>query len=298
MNRVAHMLSKNISGTVKTGELMSRHTSFKIGGPADLFVEPLNTAELVTVLTCLREEGIPQFLLGNGTNLLVSDSGYRGAVVRLAGEFREFSFDSLMVNAGAAVKLAVLAKHACERGLGGLDFAAGIPGTVGGALVMNAGAHGSSFDKHLVDAVILTQNLEVHTLVPQQLGLSYRKSNLPFDSVVCCVRLKLESGDREELAISCRERLRFRGERQPRQPNAGSIFKNPPQDVAGRLIEAAGLKGRRVGGAMVSDKHANFIVNCGGAMASDVLALIEIVQNDVAKKFNVELELEIRLLGY
>lgn len=298
MKSVAHLLADNIAGTVKTGEPMSRHTSFKIGGPADLFVEPLTTAELITVLTCLRQEGIPHFILGNGTNLLVSDSGYRGAVLRLAGEFKESSIDNLMVNAGASVTLAVLAREACERGLGGLDFACGIPGTVGGALVMNAGAHGSSFDKQLVDAVILTQNLEVHTLVPQQLGLSYRKSNLPFDSVVCSVRLKLEAGDQQELARICREHLKFRSQRQPRQSNAGSIFKNPPQDVAGRLIEAAGLKGRKVGGAMISDVHANFIVNCGGALASDVLALIEMVQSDVAKLFNVELELEMRLLGY
>lgn len=297
MKQTAEKLAAQITGAVRTNEPLSRHTSFKIGGPADLFIEPETIAELVSVLTTLRQEGIPYFMLGNGTNLLVGDRGYRGAVIRLAGEFLCASFTGSNVQAGAGVLLARLAREACDRGLAGLEFAAGIPGTVGGALVMNAGAHGAAFGDVLADADILDGDLKLHTVPSGDLGLSYRKSQLSPDSVVCGVRLTLTAGDREKQARICREHLRFRQERQPRQPNAGSIFKNPPHDSAGRLIEAAGYKGRRAGGAMVSDLHANFIINSGDATAADVLALMDAVRTAVLQQFGINLEPEIRLLG-
>lgn len=298
MERIARELDSKISGPVRTGETLSRYTSFRIGGPADLYVEPATTDELVVVLATLRQEGIPCFVLGSGTNLLVSDSGYRGAVLRLGGQFCQYAINGLVVNAGAAVNLAMLANDACRRGLAGLEFAAGIPGSVGGALVMNAGAHGGAISDCLREAVLLDRSLALHTLASDALGLSYRQSSLPSDSIVCSVSLLLQPGDPVILERMRRQHLAFRRDRQPRQPNAGSIFKNPPGDGAGRLIEAAGLKGRRVGGAMISPQHANFFVNCGEATARDVFSLIDMTREEVANRFGVMLELEIRLLGY
>lgn len=298
MRKTAEKIAAQVSGIVRTDEVLSRHTSFKIGGPADLFVEPLTMTELVTVLSTLRQEEIPLYLLGSGTNLLVSDAGYRGAVVRLAGEFKQFVYGDCCVESGAAVPLARLASESSQRGLAGLDFAAGIPGTVGGALVMNAGAHGSAISDVLTEALILDEKLSLHSLAAGDLGLSYRKSNITSGSVVCRVKLRLSQGKREVELKKCGQHLRFRREHQPLQPNAGSIFKNPPHDSAGRLIEAAGLKGRRVGGAMISELHANFIVNCGNASAADVWFLLEMAREEVAKQFGINLELEIRLLGY
>ena len=298
MKKTAEKLASKISGIVRTEEALSRHTSFKIGGPADLFVEPVTMTELVTVLSILRQEGIAVYLLGSGTNLLVSDAGYRGAVVRLGGEFKQFEFEGYCVEAGAAVPLARLAGDAGQRGLAGLDFAAGIPGTVGGALVMNAGAHGSAISDVLKEAQILDEELSLHRFTAEELGLSYRKSNITSGAVVCRVKLQLLPGERELQAKNRGQYLCFRQERQPRQPNAGSIFKNPPHDSAGRLIEAAGLKGRRAGGAMISEMHANFIVNCGNACSADVWFLLETAREEVARQFGVKLELEICLLGY
>jgi UDP-N-acetylmuramate dehydrogenase len=298
MKEIAHKLTAKINGTVTSGELLSRHTSFKIGGPADLFVKPENSTELITVLKILQQESIPAYILGNGTNLLVSDAGYRGAVIRLAGQFTHVEYDGETVIAGAAVPLAKLAKNTCELGLAGLEFAAGIPGSLGGALVMNAGAHGSAVSNVLLEAKILDSKLQLQTFAAGDLGLSYRKSMIPSGSVVCAVKLGLQRGNREPLKETCRNHLAFRRERQPRQPNAGSIFKNPLRDNAGRLIEACGLKGHRAGGAAISELHANFIVNEGGAKASDVLSLIHLAQQEVAKQFGIQLELEIRLLGY
>ena len=297
MKDVAEIIAEKIA-TVRLQEPLSRHTSFKIGGPADLYLEAENVEQLVFALSCLRKHKIPYYVLGSGTNILVHDDGYRGAVIRLAGQFREFNFQQRLVTAGAAVPLAVLAQRAQELGLRGLEFAAGIPGSVGGALVMNAGAHGHALGELVLEAQILDSALTLHTYQPQDLGLSYRKSNIGPPQVVCAVKLQLAAGDRDELKRQSRDALTFRRNRQPRQPNAGSIFKNPPHDAAGRLIEAAGLKGQRVGGAAISDVHANFIVNEQNATAQDVMTLITKIQQEVWCQFGIELELEIRLLGY
>lgn len=298
MKKTAEKLAAQITGNVRTGEPLSRYTSLKIGGPAGLFIEPVSMSELVLVLSVLRQEDIPVYILGSGTNLLVSDAGYHGAVVRLAGEFKQFTFENNRVEAGAAVPLTRLARNACQRSLAGLDFAVGIPGTVGGALVMNAGAHAAAICDVLAEAQILDDKLKLHRVTAEDLGLSYRKSNIVSGSVVCSVKLQLLPGKREVQVKKCVQYLRFRQERQPHQPNAGSIFKNPPHDSAGRLIEAAGLKGRRAGGAMISELHANFIVNCGNANAAEVWFLLETAREEVARQFGIKLELEIRLLGY
>lgn len=297
MKQIAELLAAEISGPVKCHELLSRHTSFRIGGPADLYLQPQTTAELISALTLLRERDIPYFLLGRGTNILVTDSGFRGAVIRLDGDFVHFSYEGTVVTSGAAVPLARLARDACDRSLSGLEFATGIPGSVGGALFMNAGAHGRSTGDMLLDAEILDHTLKLHTFRAEELRLSYRTSGIDPGSIVCSARFSFFPGKREDIERKRREFENFRRSRQPRQPNAGSIFKNPPQDAAGRLIEAAGLKGLRSGGAKISEIHANFIVNCGDATAADVLTLIELAKETVRKKFCVSLILEIQVLG-
>lgn len=297
MKKIAELLAAGISGPVKCHEPLSRHTSFRIGGPADLYLQPRTTAELIFALTLLKEKGVPYFLLGSGTNILVTDSGFRGAVIRLAGDFVQFAYKGTVVKSGAAVPLARLAGDACDRDLSGLEFATGIPGSVGGALYMNAGAHGRATGDMLVDAVILDHTLSLHTFRAEELNLSYRTSGIEPGAIVCFARFSLSPGKREDIERKRREFMDFRRSRQPRQPNAGSIFKNPPQDAAGRLIEATGLKGHRSGGAKISEIHANFIVNCGNATATDVLTLIELVKETVHKKFGINLALEIQVLG-
>lgn len=297
MKQIAELLAAGISGPVKCHEPLSRHTSFRIGGPADLYLQPRTTAELISTLTLLREKGIPYFLLGSGTNVLVTDSGFRGAVISLDGDFAQFTYESTIVTSGAAVPLARLAGDACDRSLSGLEFATGIPGSVGGALFMNAGAHGRATGDILLDAEILDHTLSLHTFRAEELQLSYRASGIATGAIVCFARFSLSPGKREDIQRKRQEFFDFRRSRQPRQPNAGSIFKNPPQDAAGRLIDAAGLRGHRSGGAKISELHANFIVNCGNATATDVLTLIELAKEIVHKKFGISLALEIQVLG-
>jgi UDP-N-acetylmuramate dehydrogenase len=292
---VRQLVTLNIP--VRTSEPLARHTSFKVGGPAALFAEPRTVEELRAVLSLSREQRVPSFLLGGGTNLLVSDKGFPGVVIRLAGEFTTFYYQGLTVVCGAGVQLSALAMDACRKGFSNLEFAVGIPGTLGGALVMNAGAHGGETGRTVLEAHVLDRELQLQTLTGGQLSFVYRQGILPPGAIVCRVIIGLAIGRREEIQERCRRNFRFRRERQPRQPNAGSVFKNPPGQAAGRLLEEAGLKGLREGGAMISPLHANFIVNCGNATSADILALIERARGAVREKYGVDLELEIGLLG-
>lgn len=281
----------------RTSEPLAPHTSFKVGGPAALFAEPRTIDELRAVLSLCREQDVPSVILGGGTNLLISDKGFPGVVLRLAGEFNTFFYHGSTVDCGAGVQLSPLAVDACRRGLCNLEFAVGIPGTLGGALVMNAGAHGREIGRIVLEALVLDRYLLPQILSRQQLHFAYRQSDLPVGSIVCRVKLGLSHGQKEEIQEKCRQNFRLRREGQPRQPSAGSVFKNPPGHAAGRLLEEAGLKGQREGNAMISTIHANFIVNCGNATSADILALIKTARNAVREKYGVELELEIRLLG-
>jgi len=297
MEKIARLLQKKITGAVRTGEPLARHTSFRIGGPADLFVEPETMEELAAIVSVLRRERLPAFLLGNGTNLLVGDAGFRGVVIRLGRDFREFYCEGQTLVSGSAVLLSVLAREACRQGFTNLEFASGIPGTLGGALFMNAGAHGRSIGEFVLEATVLDPDCRVHTLGPEEIGFSYRESRLDPGTLICRAKLSLLPGSAEDIEEKRRKYSDFRAARQPRLPNAGSIFKNPPGDAAGRLLEAAGLKGLRVGGAVISEQHANFIVNCGSATARDVLELIDVARQSVKIKFGVELEMEIKVFG-
>ncbi len=291
---------------VLINETLSRHTSFRIGGPADLFVTVEDIRELCKVIALAREIGIPYFILGGGTNILVSDKGVRGLVV--ANRARNAWFgdgdreDILHAESGAS--LSHLARQAIRRSLGGLEWAVGIPGTVGGAIVGNAGAYSESMADVLWKVSVLDERGQVQSVGVGGLGLGYRTSRFKGpgireggQEVILSAEMALIYKPRRWMERMVEARMAQRKATQPSMPSAGSVFKNPPGDFAGRLIEAAGLKGHRVGDAWISEKHANFIVNLGWAKADDVRQLIELVQDTVWNRFKVRLELEIELVG-
>jgi UDP-N-acetylmuramate dehydrogenase len=287
---------------VRLGEPLGRHTSFRIGGPADVFIEVTSVPELVGILRASTEHATPVFFLGGGTNLLVSDRGARGVVVKLgkAFDFVEWqqTGEAPRLRVGAAVPFKRLVSQTVAEGLAGLEFGEGIPGTVGGGLLMNAGAFGGEIGR-VVDAIeVVTDRGVPMVLARDQLGFAYRRLDLPTRAIVTAVRLQLEHGEPAALAATIRDAKARRDRHQPKgHPNAGSIFKNPPGAPAGKLLEAVGLKGARLGNAMVSLRHANFIVNLGGARAADVKGLMDLAARVVRQRLGVELEPEVRLVG-
>jgi UDP-N-acetylmuramate dehydrogenase len=273
-------------------------TSFRIGGPADLFVAVEDETELMHAKAAAYRAGIPCFCLGAGTNLLVSDRGMRGLVVRLGDGFAKIKIDDAKVVAGAAAPFGTLVQEVVDRGLAGLEFGEGIPGTVGGGLVMNAGAFGGEIAKVVTLVHGVTESGEALALSKDDVKFAYRRTELPAHFIITRVDFELARGDRAQLTARVAELHAKRASRQPRGvPNAGSIFKNPPGNFAGKLLEGAGLKGTRLGGAAFSDQHANFIVNLGGAQAAEVRALIDMARNKVKEQSGVWLEPEVRLVG-
>jgi UDP-N-acetylmuramate dehydrogenase len=299
---VAGRLRQSFGERVRFGEPLRRHTSFRIGGPADVWVEVASAAEIWELQKLATRAGLPLVVLGIGTNVLVSDRGVRGIVVRLGREFGRFAWrdegERARVRAGAAAPFKKLVNEAAERGLGGLEFAEGIPGSIGGGLLMNAGAFGGEM-AGVVDAVVAVDPAEGECLLPRSaLRFGYRRFDLPAGLIVTHVDFTLLPADRDAVRARMAELKRRRDSRQPLgQPNAGSIFKNPPGEFAGRLIQAAGFKGRRVGDAMVSEQHANFIVNVGEARAADVKRLMDEIAEAVWRTRAVRLEPEIKLVG-
>jgi UDP-N-acetylmuramate dehydrogenase len=273
-------------------------TSFRIGGPADLFVNVEDETELMHAKAAAYRAGVPCFCLGAGTNLLVSDRGMRGLVVRLGVGFGKIKIDDAKVVAGAGAAFGALVEAVVGRGLEGLEFGEGIPGTVGGGLVMNAGAFGGEIAKVVTLVHGVTEAGDALALTKDDVKFAYRRTELPNHFIITRVDFELAHGDRERLMARVAELKAKRAMRQPRGvPNAGSIFKNPPGNFAGKLLEGAGLKGTRLGGAAFSDQHANFIVNLGGAQAADVRALIDMARNKVKEQSGVWLEPEVRLVG-
>ena len=295
--------------SAKFDEPLRRYTAWKIGGPADALLEPTDADELIKAIETARENGVPVTVLGGGTNVLVRDGGIRGLTIRLAKSLTKVEINSLHVTADAGVLYPVLANTTAARGLAGLEFATGIPGTVGGAVFMNAGAYGSETvevldwaDVYRDGEVVRMKNgktLDVETLDATSLRLSYRRSILHDhpDWVVLRAGYTLAPGDPEELKARIRE---FRAQRMagsPNRPSCGSTFKRPPGDFPGRVIEAAGLKGTRVGNIEVSPVHANYLVNLGGGTAEEALELIELVRETVLQRMGIEMEAEVRVVG-
>ena len=298
MNRLEQELRVRFGSRLRAEVPLAELTSFRIGGPADLLLTVEYEDELCAAMAAAWRERVPTFCLGAGTNLLVSDRGVRGLVVHLGAGFTHLEFEGVNVRAGAAAQFGALVREAVERRLGGLEFGEGIPGTVGGGLVMNAGAFGGEIARvvRLVHGV--NERGEARALSAAEVKFSYRRTELPPRFTITRVDFELGQADREKLRSRVEALHAKRAARQPRGlPNAGSIFKNPPGDFAGRLLENAGLKGARRGAAAFSTEHANFIVNLGGARAEDVRALIELAQSRVEQQSGVALEAEVRMIG-
>lgn len=278
---------------------MSAYTTFQIGGPADLLIEPENIESLSKLIKLCRKENVPFMVMGAGSNLLVSDRGIDGVVFRLSRGFDEISIAGTQVIAGAGISLAKLAKSVQRAGLSGLEFASGIPGTLGGAVVMNAGAYGGEMKDVVTEVTYLNSDGEIETVAGEALDFSYRHSVFSGGGkYVLSAKMCLLPKASEKIAETMRELNRRRKEKQPlEKPSAGSVFKRPEGFFAGKLVEDAGLKGVTVGGAGVSEKHAGFIVNNGGATCGDVVELVEKIKSTVQEKFGVTLETEIRVIG-
>lgn len=280
-------------------EPLSGHTTFRIGGPADYFVMPSDEKELAAVIELCRQEEIPWFVLGNGSNLLVGDRGYRGVVIQLYKNFDQVVIEGTTVKAQAGAMLIRVAREAGKAGLTGLEFASGIPGTIGGAMVMNAGAYGGEMKDVVSEVTVLTPEGEVKTLTGEEMDFRYRTSVVESKKyIVLEAVMELKKGDPVQIQEQMQEFLARRKEKQPVEyPSAGSTFKRPQGYFAGKLIMDAGLRGYRVGGAQISEKHCGFVINTGGATAAEVQQLIRDVSEKVKEQFGVELEPEIKRIG-
>lgn len=285
---------------IKQNEALSRHTTWKVGGPADYYIEPADKEELMNAMKVVYQQKLPWRVIGRGSNLLVKDGGIRGVVFHLQKAFDYLQIEGTTVSVGGAYSTILLASKTAKAGLTGLEFAGGIPGNVGGAVYMNAGAHGSEISRVLTSAEVLTEAGDWLQLSNEELHFRYRTTILQEEikGIVTAATFELQKGDAAQITESLAAFKYRRRKTQPLQyPCAGSTFRNPPGDHAGRLIEAAGLKGYRIGDAEFSMLHGNFIINLGQAKASDVLALIELAQKTIAEKFGVTLVPEVEVIG-
>lgn len=275
---------------------MAGHTSLKVGGPADCYVQPADLSDLTALLNLLQVEKIPYLVIGAGFNLLVRDVGIRGVVISL-GRLAEVGIEAGRLNAEAGSRNQEVTKHAAEMGLSGLEFLCGIPGTLGGALAMNAGAHGQAVLEK-VETLTTIRNGKILARKREELDFGYRFHRLAPGEVIVSASFRLEAGTKEEIEQRMADCLAHRREHQKVAfPNAGSFFKNPPEGPAWKFIDAAGLRGYKIGGAQVSEAHANFLVNRGGATAKDFLELAALIKKRVKESSGVVLEEEVRVVG-
>lgn len=284
---------------LKLQEPMKEHTTFRVGGPADFFIQPKDTEELKDAIQILENHQVPVMVIGNGSNLLVRDKGIRGAVIQIFNRMSEITVDGDIVTAQGGALLSAVAAKAADASLTGLEFASGIPGSVGGAVVMNAGAYGGEMKDVLVSVDVLTKDLEIKTIPAEELELGYRHSIIPAAGyIVLGAKMKLQKGEETAIRSRMAELAEQRRAKQPLQyPSAGSTFKRPEGYFAGKLVQDAGLKGKTIGGAQVSEKHSGFLINIGGATAQDILDLIAFCQKEVKEQFGVILETEVKIVG-
>lgn len=280
-------------------EPLALRTTFRIGGSAALFAEPCSAADLLKLYHIVRTEQVSYFHLGLGSNILISDDGFNGIVIKSGGELNRIEQSKTILTAGPGARLLDLTASAALCGLSGIEALSGIPGSVGGGLYMNAGAYGMEISDTLIELDILTRDNRIETLCRDDIHFGYRSAPELQDAIVLESRYRLTVGDRASVFREMRRVWKLRRAKQPLEyPSAGSVFKRPPNDFAGRLIEAVGGKGLTIGGAMVSLKHAGFIVNMGNAKASDVCALVKEIRRRVYEKFHVLLEPEIKTVGF
>ena len=281
---------------VKKDEPMKSHTTFRVGGPADYFVTPQTAEEVAKVIEACTQEKVPYYIVGNGSNLLVSDKGYEGVIIQIYKQMNQVKVEGAQIHAQAGALLSMIAKRALDAELTGFEFAAGIPGTLGGACVMNAGAYGGEMKDVLKSVTVLTDKGEVKTLAKEELELGYRTSVIAKKGyIVLEAVLELQKGEKEKIQAVMDDLKERRVTKQPLEyPSAGSTFKRPEGYFAGKLIQDAGLKGYRSGDVMVSEKHSGFVVNVGKGTYRDAMRVIEHVQRAVYEQFGVELELEVK----
>ncbi|MCQ2491901.1 MAG: UDP-N-acetylmuramate dehydrogenase [Lachnospiraceae bacterium] len=284
---------------ILTDEMMKDHTTFRVGGPADVFVIPETVEEVKEIIKTAKEEGIPYYVVGNGSNLLVGDQGFHGMIIQIYKNMNEITYKDGEITAQAGALLSTIAKIAQNNERTGFEFASGIPGTLGGAVTMNAGAYGGEMKHVLKNATVLTKEGEILTLPVEDLELGYRKSVIiDKEYVVLEAVITLPKGNAEEIAEKMNEYATARKTKQPLEyPSAGSTFKRPTGYFAGKLIQDAGLRGYSVGGAQVSEKHCGFVINKGGATAADIVALMKDVNDKVVAEFGVPLEPEVKMIG-
>lgn len=285
---------------MKLQEPMGRHTTFKIGGPADFFVTIYEQEQLRQTLRLCDTSGVPCLFLGNGSNILVRDTGIRGAVLNLDGVFKNITLEgNTEILCGSGATVSALCAFAREHSLSGLEFAYGIPGSVGGAAFMNAGAYGGEMKDILISCQHMDKEGQIKLLMKEEMQLSYRHSVYEENkAMILFVRMRLNKGNKDTIAEKMESFMQRRKEKQPLEfPSAGSVFKRPQGYFAGALIEQCGLKGRRIGGAQVSEKHAGFIINRGNATCADVCQLIEEIQKTVQKETGILLEREVKIIG-
>ena len=298
--RIYNKLTEAIPGdAVLLDEPMKNYTTIKTGGLADIIVMPQSITEIQSVIKICKENDVPYFVMGKGSNLLVSDKGMRCVVVKLGDKFAKITIDGNDVIAQAGVSLSELSEKIMEKSLKGFEFAGGIPGTLGGATTMNAGAYGGEMKDIIKSVKVLNTEGEIIDLSSEELGFGYRTSIIQVENyIVLEVKMKFEKGNYEEIAETTRDLMETRNAKQPLDlPSCGSVFKRPVGHFAGKLIEDSGLKGKKIGGAKVSRLHCGFIVNIDNATTNDVLDLIELIQKTVKSKFGIQLETEVKIIG-
>lgn len=284
---------------VRVGEPMARHTTFQAGGPADYFVTPKEEGQIRDTAAVLKRSGIAFYIMGNGSNLLVGDKGYRGAVIQICQNMNRIEVQGTAIRAQAGALLSKIAARALDAGLTGFEFASGIPGTLGGAVMMNAGAYGGEMKQVVASARVLKASGEIREVPAGEMGLGYRTSIFSKNGdVILSADIRLKTGDAGTIRAYMEELKKKRVEKQPLEyPSAGSTFKRPEGYFAGKLIQDAGLRGFRVGDAQVSEKHCGFVINRGHATAAEILSLMEQVSDRVFERFGVRLEPEVKRVG-
>lgn len=297
-NFLEHLKQVIPEENIRLNEPMKNHTTFRIGGNADFFVS-VNREQLPQILAVAKQDEVPVTIIGNGSNLLVKDGGIRGLVVEIGKDMEDIQLHGNCITAGAGALLSKIARAAADAGLSGLEFASGIPGSLGGAVVMNAGAYGGEMKQVLVSARVLDKNGEERILSNEDLDLSYRHSCIEEKGyIVVEATIRLNPKEKEQIFAEMEDIRKRRLEKQPLEfPSAGSTFKRPEGYFAGKLIQDSGLSGYSVGGAQVSEKHNGFVINNGNATAQDVLTLIENVKKEVYRQFQVELVPEVKIVG-
>lgn len=300
MRELADKLRELSIGAVKENEPLANHTTMKIGGPADILIEPSSIDNLQKAMELIKTHTSKWTVIGRGSNLLVSDKGIEGVVIKLGAGMDDLEIDGTRVMVGGGMSLVNFAMTISRKGLSGLEFAGGIPGSIGGAVYMNAGAHGSDISQILEKAYVLFKDGSLEWLSREEMKFSYRTSVLQKErpGIVVAAVFQLKEGNKDEIVASLQKNKDYRKETQPYNfPSCGSVFRNPLPNYAGNLIEKSGLKGHRLGGAQVSERHGNFIVNTGNATAEDVLGIIQHIKDTVFDQHGVKMETEVEIIG-